>query len=89
MLTGTPTTGDGFVITGLLTGGLMLGVITGLAIGNGELIGFAFGTETGVVEGTPRGVDPWFGNPALGFVAGTVTIGGAELSEGTLTGVKG
>lgn len=88
MVTGTPPTGEGFVVTGLLTGGFVLGVVTGLVIGNGELTGFVFGTETGVVEGTARGVDPGFGNPVLGFVAGTVTIVGAELSGGALTGVE-
>lgn len=84
VVTGTPPTGFGFVVTGLLTGVLVLGVVTGLVNGTG---GLGFGSVTGVVEGAAGGIDPKFGIPGLGFVDGTVTTVGAELSGGILVGV--
>lgn len=84
VFTGTPPTGFGFVVTGLLTGVLVLGVVTGLVIGTG---GLEFGLVTGVVEGAAGGIDPRFGVTGLGVVDGTVTTVGAELSGGILVGV--
>lgn len=84
VVTGTPPTGVGFVVTGLLTGVLVLGVVTGLVSGTG---GLEFGSVTGVVEGAAGGIEPKFGIPTLGFVDGTVITVGAELSGGILDGV--
>lgn len=84
VVAGTPPTGFGLVVTGLLTGVLVLGVVTGLVSGTG---GLGFGSVTGVTEGAAGGIDPKFGIPRLGFVDGTVTTVGAELSGGILDGV--
>lgn len=58
--------------------GFVLGVVTGLVIGSGEF--------TGSVLGCGIGVDGGMGVTVIGFIPGTVTIPGAALSGGTVTG---
>lgn len=61
----------------------MLGVVTGLVIGTGELAGFVEGIVMGGVEPGLAGVI------VTGLVAGMVIMGGVGLSGGLMSGVVG
>lgn len=82
----------GWLVTGMPPDGVgvVTGLVTGLVIGTAGVTGLVFGTGIGVAGGrgtVAAGVATGIGVVGTGFVAGMVTMVGAELSGGTMLGV--